>query len=154
MFTRLALLGMLVITPVLAPGIAKAAQPIKATYVVYHQRVSATPSCAIQTGATWIAYFDYPGASQNGAVTRAEYDVPTGNALLQLSAYPTTPPAGALTWSGTVTETTIPASATVTKSFSINITYGDTKSWLWDRTVVSGACTAEDKMVLVRTGTN
>ena len=60
--------------------------------------------------------------------------------------------AGAASWSGTYPETTLPPSTTVTKSFSITFTYGDTKSWLWDRTVTVGSCTASDKIVLVRTG--
>jgi hypothetical protein len=136
----------------LASGSAQAAQPAKGTYVGYHQRISATPSCAIQTGATWTAYFWYPGPLKTGAETRQEYDVPTGNALLQLLAYPVTPAAGITTWSGTLVETTLPASTTVTKSFSIAFTFGDAKSWLWDRIVVDGSCTAEDKIVLVHTG--
>jgi hypothetical protein len=137
---------------IIASGSAEAAQPAKGMYVGYHQRISATAGCAIKLGATWTAYFWYPGPLKAGAVTRQEYYVPTGDALLQILAYPTTPAAGAGTWSGTLTETTLPASTTVTKSFSIAITYGDNKSWLWDRMVVDGTCTAEDKVVLVRTG--
>jgi hypothetical protein len=152
MTKRLALLSMLVVTTLLFGGSANATQPSKGTYVVYHQRVSATPSCAIQAGAVWTSYFYYPGPLKTGAEMKLEYDVATNAALLQLSAYPATPAAGAALWSGTFTETTLPPTTTVTKSFNINITYGDAKSWLWDRTVTAGACNASDKIVLVRTG--
>jgi hypothetical protein len=136
----------------LTPTIASAVQPAKGTYVAYHQRLSATPSCAIQAGVVWTSYFFYPGPLKTGAVGRLEYDVPTNAALLQLNAYSMTPAAGAPTWNGTYVETTLPPSSTVTKSFVTNITYGDSKSWLWDRTVTVSTCTAHDSIVLVRTG--
>jgi hypothetical protein len=131
---------------------AQAAQPAKGTYVVYHQRISATPSCAIQAGKVWTSYFFYPGPLKPGAMMRLEYDVLTNAALLQYNAYPLTPAAGATSWSGTTTETTLPPSSTVNKGFNITFTYGDSKTWLWDRIVTAGTCTAEDSMVLVRTG--
>ena len=149
---RLVLL-LIAVTP-FALGTAQAfgAQPAKGTYIGDHKRILAQGSCAIPQGATWTAYFYYPGPTKAGAQTRLEYNVPTGDALLQTSTYPTTPAAGAASWSGTLTETVYPAGTSTTKSFSINMTYVDSKSWLWDRTVVAGTCTATDKIVLARTG--
>jgi hypothetical protein len=134
------------------PATAFAAQPATGTYSAYHKRISATASCAIQTGATWTSYFQYPGPLKNNATMRLQYDVPTGNPLLQISAYPTTPAAGAASWSGTEIETTVPPTVTKTITFTINFTYNDAKSWLWDRNITVGGCTAEDSVVLIRTG--
>jgi hypothetical protein len=150
--TRLSLFVYTVIGLALVPAMAEAAQPAKGTYTAYHQRLTATASCAIQAGAVWTSYFFYPGPLANGAVGRLEYDVPTGNALLQINTYSMTPAAAAASWSGTLVETTLPPSSSVTKTFTTNITYGDSKSWLWDRTLTVSTCTAHDSIVLVRTG--
>jgi hypothetical protein len=76
----------------------------------------------------------------------------SANTLLPRSAYLTTPASGAAAWSGWFTEMIIPTITTATKAFSISITYADNKSWLWESTITVGACTVEDKIVLVRTG--
>jgi hypothetical protein len=59
---------------------------------------------------------------------------------------PTTPPAGATTWSGKITETILPGGSPAKGTFSSSITQVDNKSYVSTTTYVlpagSGTCTS------------
>ncbi len=146
------------------PVAALAAQPVTGIYNQYQyvKSVSSNPAGLTDchtVGDTLGGYFDYPGPDKTGAKSTGAIEGTT-TMYTDICRLPTTPAAGASSWSGTenCTDTDIGGAASQhTNTFSwASITYVDTNDWLFEKTVTyavsGGTCTEVRDTALQRTG--
>ncbi|MEJ0047205.1 MAG: hypothetical protein WDN04_14645 [Rhodospirillales bacterium] len=132
-----------------AAGTAHAASLTVGTYGVSSYYISATGSgggtCTFPVGTYLSSEYTYPGPSKSGAVTRSFINSGAGE-YVSLLSFPTTPPKGATTWSGSATTTFLPGGAPSTGTFTSKFTVTDSKSYVAKTTYVfpagTGSCTS------------
>lgn len=138
-----------VLVALAAPQAALATTYTPGNYLISSYYVSDKGSqgttCIIPAGTYLTSIYSYPGPNKAGATSRVSLNGPTGNYVWLLN-FPTTPPVGATTWSGNVTETILPGGQPVTVTFSSTFTMVDSKSYVATTTYVTpvagGTCTA------------
>jgi hypothetical protein len=133
-----------------AAGTASAANLTAGSYGVSSYYTSATGAgggtCDIFPKGTYLSSeYTYPGPNKPGATSRTFINGPSPQYVL-LQTYPTTPPNGATSWSGSVTDTFLPGGTPTTGSFSTTYTVTDAKSYIDTTTYVfpsnGGTCTS------------
>ena len=147
-----------------APGMAHSAvEPVTGIYQTYQYVVDSSSNPKGLTdcnpvGTILGGYFSYPGPAKTGAQSFGATEETTTLRMLVCS-YPTTPAAGATSWSGSEScvDTYLsgaPDSYTVT--FHATIVYDTSNTWLEQRTisypVTGGTCTETRNVGLSRTG--
>ncbi len=143
-----------------ACGAARAADLSPGTYGVSSYFVSAQGAGGgncnfFPKGTSLFSEYTFPGYSKPGATVRT-YINGLSVQYVVLDTYPVTPPKGATTWSGNITESFLPGGTSSTGTFSTNFTIVDSKSYVDNTTYIfpsnGGTCTSVVQHVGILTG--